>query len=202
MVAFYQNLSTGTDTGMATMGLHGQNYNVYMAQADKYAEELLKLNKEIAEDPNNTKLLERREELLEAQRDSILAAEDEKQAIVDMVREGIELELDALQDLIDRYTESLDSAKSLYDYQKKIKEQTSEIASLQKQIAAYAGDTSEENRATVQKLQVDLSDAMEDLEETQYDHYISEQKKLLDNLYDEYEMILNERLDNIDATMF
>lgn len=190
-----------TDTGMATMGLHGQNYNVYMAQADKYAEELLKLNKEIAEDPNNTKLLERREELLEAQRDSILAAEDEKQAIVDMVREGIELELDALQDLIDRYTESLDSAKSLYDYQKKIKEQTSEIASLQKQIAAYAGDTSEENRATVQKLQVDLSDAMEDLEETQYDHYISEQKKLLDNLYDEYEMILNERLDNIDALL-
>lgn len=190
-----------TDTGMATMGLHGQNYNVYMAQADKYAEELLKLNKEIADDPNNTKLLERREELLEAQRDSILAAEDEKQAIVDMVREGIELELDALQDLIDRYTESLDSAKNLYDYQKKIKEQTSEIASLQKQIAAYAGDTSEENRATVQKLQVDLSDAMEDLEETQYDHYISEQKKLLDNLYDEYEMILNERLDNIDALL-
>lgn len=190
-----------TDTGMATMGLHGQNYNVYMAQADKYAEELLKLNKEIADDPNNTKLLERREELLEAQRDSILAAEDEKQAIVDMVREGIKLELDALQDLIDRYTESLDSAKNLYDYQKKIKEQTSEIASLQKQIAAYSGDTSEETKATVQKLQVDLSDAMEDLEETQYDHYISEQKKLLDNLYDEYEMILNERLDNIDALL-
>ena len=26
-----------TDTGMATMGLHGQNYNVDMAQADQYA---------------------------------------------------------------------------------------------------------------------------------------------------------------------
>lgn len=42
---------------------------------------------------------------------------------------------------------------------------------------------------------------MDDLEETQYEHYISEQKKLLDNLYDEYEAILNERLDNIDALM-
>lgn len=190
-----------TDTGMATMGLHGQNYNVYMAQADKYAEELLKLNKEIAEAPNNTKLLERRDELLESQRDSILAAEDEKQAIVDMVRDGIELELDALQDLIDKYTESLDSAKNLYDYQKKIKEQTSEIASIQKQLSAYSGDTSEENKAIIQKLQVDLSDAMEDLEETQYDRYISEQKSLLDNLYDEYEMVLNERLDNVDALL-
>lgn len=188
-----------TDTGMATMGLHGQNYNVYMAQADKYAEELLKINQEIAEDPNNTKLLDRREELLEAQRDSILAAEDEKQAIVDMVKEGINLELDALQDLIDKYEESMDSAKDLYDYQKKLKDQTSEIAKLQKQLAAYSGDDSEENRATVQKIKVDLADAMEDLEETQYENYISEQKKLLDNLYDEYEAVLNERLDNVDA---
>ena len=190
-----------TDTGMATLGLHGQNYNVYMAQADKYAEELKKLNAEIAEDPNNTKLLEHRQDLLEAQRDSILAAEDEKQAIKDLVADGIEKELDALQDLIDKYTDAMDTAKDLYDYQKKVEEQTSEISKLQKQLAAYSGDNSEETKATIQKIQVDLADAMDDLEETQYEHYISEQKKLLDNLYDEYEALLNERLDNIDALM-
>lgn len=188
-----------TETGEATMGLHGQNYNVYMSQADRYAEEIKKLNKEIANDPNNTKLLERREELLDAQRDSILAAESEKQAIVDMVEEGINLELESLRDLIDTYNDSLDSAKNLYDYQKMVKDQTSEVARLQKQLSAYQNDTSEENRATIQKIQVDLADAMEDLEETQYDRYISEQKKLLDNMYDEYETILNQRLDNVDA---
>lgn len=188
-----------TNIGMAAMGLHGQNYNVYMAQADRYAQQVKELNAEIANDPNNTKLLERREELLQSQRESILAAEDEKQAIVDMVQEGIELELDALQELITSYTDALDSVKDLYDYQKKIKDQTSEIAQLQKQIAAYSGDNSEETRATVQKLQVSLSDAMEDLEETQYEHYISEQKKLLDDLYDEYESVLNQRLDDVDA---
>ena len=188
-----------TDTGMATLGLRGQNYNVYMAQADKYAEELKKLNAEIAKDPNNTTLLQHRHELLEAQRDSILAAEDEKQAIKDLVANGIEKELDALQDLIDKYTEAMDTAKDLHDYQKDIEKQSSEIAKLQKQLSAYSGDNSEETRATIQKIQVDLADAMDDLEETQYEHYISEQKKLLDNLYDEYEAILNERLDNIDA---
>lgn len=109
-----------TDTGMATLGLHGQNYNVYMAQADKYAEELKKLNADIAKDPNNTTLLQHRQELLEAQRDSILAAEDEKQAIKDLVADGIEKELDALQDLIDKYTEAMDTAKDLHDYQKDI----------------------------------------------------------------------------------
>lgn len=190
-----------TDTGMATLGLRGQNYNVYMAQADKYAEELKKLNAEIANDPNNTKLLEHRQDLLEAQRDAILAAEDEKQAIKDLVADGIEKELDALQDLIDKYTDAIDTAKNLHDYQKDIEKQSSEIAKLQKQLIAYSGDNSEETKATIQKIQVDLADAMDDLEETQYEHYISEQKKLLDNLYDEYEAILNERLDNIDALM-
>ena len=100
-----------TDEGMATMGLHGQNYNTYMAQADMYAQEILEIDKELAKDPYNTELIERREELLGLQQDSILAAEDEKQAIVALVEEGINLELQAMQDLIDKYTESLDTAK-------------------------------------------------------------------------------------------
>lgn len=100
-----------TDEGMATMGLHGQNYNTYMAQADMYAQEILEIDKELAKDPYNTELIEYREELLGLQQDSILAAEDEKQAIVALVEEGINLELQAMQDLIDKYTESLDTAK-------------------------------------------------------------------------------------------
>lgn len=190
-----------TDTGKATMGLHGQNYNVYMHQADEYAKEILAINELLAEDPNNTTFLERKEELLELQRESILSAEDEKQAIIDMVEEGINLELEALSELIDKYKESLDSAKDLYDYQKKIKEQTSEIATLQKQLSAYRNDMSEENRAVVQKIEVNLAKAMETLEETQYERYISDTTKLLDNLYLEYETMLNSRLDDAEVLM-
>ncbi len=195
----YEDNGQFNDNGMATLGLRAQNYNVYMAQADQYANEILKLDEEIAKDPYNTDLIERREELLGLQQDSILAAEDEKQAIVDLVREGIEIELDALQDLIDKYTDTIDTAKDLYDYQKGIEEQSKEIATIQKQIAAYSGDNSEETKTTIQKLQVDLSDAIDELEETQYEKYISEQKQMLDNLYLDYETILNARLDNVDA---
>lgn len=188
-----------TDEGMATMGLHGQNYNTYMAQADMYATEILEIDKEIANDPYNTELIERREELLGLQQDSILAAEDEKQAIVALVEEGINLELQAMQDLIDKYTESLDTAKDLYEYQKKIKEQAANVASLQKQLSAYENDLTEETRAKVQKLTVELAKAEEELAESEYEQYISDQKKLLDELYLEYETILNQRLDNVDA---
>ena len=188
-----------SDAGVATVGMHGINYNTYLAQADKYADELRKIQEDLEDDPYDTALIERREELLNLQRESISAAEDEKQAIVDMVEEGINLELDSMNELIETYKESLNSAKSLYDYQKKISGQTSEIASLQKQLSAYSGDTSEENRARLQKLQVSLTEAQDKLEESQYDQYIKDQTELLDDLYADYETVLNERLDNVDA---
>lgn len=190
-----------TNEGLASMGLHGVSYNTYMAQADKYAAEIQRINEELADDPANAELIERKQELLELQQDSISAAEDEKQAIIDMVEEGIELELSALQDLIDAYTDALDSAKDLYDYQKKIVGYTDEISSLEKQLSAYENDTSEETKATVQKLKVDLEEARENLQDAEYERYISDQKKLLDDLYNEYETILNERLDNVDSLL-
>jgi len=195
----YEDSGMLTNTGLATMGLHGMNYNVLMNQADRYAAEVKKLNKELANDPNNTILLEQRQEWIEAQRESILNAEEEKKAIVDLIDEGIQKELQALNDLINKYKESMDSAKSLYDYQKKVKEQADNISKIQKQLSAYSGDNSEESRARVQKLTVSLDDAMEKLQETQYNRQISETKEMLSNLYDEYELILNQRLDNIDA---
>ena len=100
-----------TDQGKATMGLHGVNYNAYMSQADEYKKAIDELNKEIEKDPYNQTLLERRKELLELQQESILAAEDEKQALKDLVEDGINAELDSLSDLIDKYTELLDSQK-------------------------------------------------------------------------------------------
>lgn len=195
----YDDKGQLTNEGKSTMGLHGVNYNVYMAQADKYAQEIAKIDKDLAKDPYNQNLAQRRQELLELQQEMILAAEDEKEAIRDMVKEGIELELDALQELIDKYTDALDRQKDLYDYQKKVAEQTKEIASIEKQMSAYEGDDSEETKAKIQKLKVSLEDAKSDLEDTQYDKYISDQKQLLDDLYNEYETILNQRLDNLDA---
>ena len=188
-----------TNQGLSTMGLHGVNYDIYMAQSNKYAQEILKIDKQLAKDPYNQTLINRRKELLKLQQDMIISANDEKQAIVSMVKDGIELELSSLKELIDKYNESLDKQKDLYDYQKKVKEQTKEIASLEKQMIAFAGDNSEETKAKVQQLKVDLETARENLQETQYDKFVSDSKKLLDDFYNDYETILNQRLDNVDS---
>lgn len=190
-----------TNEGMSVLGLHAMDYNVYMAQADKYAEEIKKIDKELANDPYNTDLIKRREELLALQQDMILAAEDEKQAMIDLVQDGIEAELSSLRDLIDAYKDALDSAKDLHDYQKKINDQSANIAMLEKQFSMLQGDDSEENRATLQKIQDKLSQARDDLSETEYQYYITEQKKLLDNLYNKYELLLNQRMDDVNVLL-
>ena len=188
-----------TEQGLATMGLHGVNYNTYMAQADKYKEEMLKISEELANDPNNQKLIDRKNELIDAQQQAILSAENEKDSIKDLIQDGIDKQLDALDDLIDKYLNCLDSEKDLYEYRKKIGEQSEKIASLQKQLSSLQGDNSEENKAKMQKLKEDLKSAQDDMEETQYDKYISDQKKLLDELKQDYKKALDDRMDNVDV---
>lgn len=184
-----------TSQGKATMGLHAVNYNTYMSQADEYGKELEKIESELAKDPYNQTLVERRKDLLELQQESIIAAEDEKLAIQDLVRDGIEKELDSLQDLIDQYNATLDSQRDMYDYQKQIAEKQKEINELEKQYMAYKNDDSEEGAANRQKLQNQLNELKIDLEETQQEKAIDEQRKLLDELYSDYETVLNMRLD-------
>lgn len=187
-----------TDSGMAKLGLYAQKYNTYMALSEKYAKELLDIEQQLGNDPSNLDLIDRKQELIEAQRESILAAEEEKNSMASLVEEGINMQLEALSKLIDKYEDALDSEKNMYEYRKKVSSQAEELAQIQKQLSAYEGDTSEETRKIIQELRVDLKTAEETLEETQWDQYITDQKKLLDQLYTDYEDVLNQRLDDVD----
>ena len=180
----FDDMGQATNEGLATMGLHAGNYNVYMEQANEYAQEYQRIQRELAKDPYNTDLIERRNELLDLQQESIAAAEDEKQALRDLVQQGIDAELNSLQELIDKYKDALKSKKDLYDYQRDIADKTSEVSNLQKQINAFSMDTSEEGRLRLQQAQDALREAQENLQQTEYERYISDQEELLNNLYD------------------
>ena len=166
---------TLNDRGLAVQGLHAVNYDVYMRQAQEYGEAIKKLNKEIAEDPGNTKLLDRYNELMELQRDAILNAEDEKTALKDLASEGYDSLLSRLDELTGARKDALKAASDLHDYEKTVSEQSAEVTRLQKLILNYSGNDSEEMRATIQKTQEALTKAQEELSETEYDRYIADQ---------------------------
>lgn len=190
-----------TSQGLATLGLHAQNVNTHMYAADTYGEEVAKLDAQIAKDPYDQELINRRNELLELQRESILAAEQEKDAIKDLVENGIEEQLNSLQELIDKKNEALESERDLYEYQKKVAEQSKAVAVLEKELAAYSGDDSEEAKQKIQQIKVDLESARQDLQETEMDKVLEDTSALLDNLFLEAETLLNSRLDNVDALL-
>lgn len=188
-----------TDIGWATMGNHAVIYETSLAQAKKYAEELAEIEKDIADKPNDTNLIKRKNELIGLYQDETLAAEQAKQAMIDMVQEGINLELESLSKLIDSYKEALQAQKDLYDWQKKSANLSKNIANLKKQLSVYEKSLAEEDKAKVQKLKVQLESAYSDMDDMQYDYYLSEQDELLTSLYTEYENVLNERMDNVDV---
>ena len=195
------DLGRFNERGWASVGLHAIEYDTYMAKSVQYAQQLRAIEEQMAKDPYDKELIARREELLGLQQESIKAAEAEKEAVRDLVEQAINKHLEALQELIDKYKESLSEAKELYTYSKNINQQTENIANLEKQLQAYAGDDSEETRATIQNLQKSLEDAKESLMETEWDKYISETEKILDDMYEDYSDTLNTRLDDIDQLM-
>ena len=76
------------DAGITGFGILSAQYNVAMQEAQKYASEIKKINSELAKDPYNQDLIERRQELYDSQRKAIEGANDYKDSIVDLVEEG------------------------------------------------------------------------------------------------------------------
>ena len=190
-----------TNEGLTVQGIHSENYAAYLKQADFYAKEISAIEAELANDPANTTLIDKKQEYIEAQRESVLAAYDEKNAIIDLIKDGYDKASDALSKLIDKRKEALEAEKDLHDYQKSVQEKSDKVTELEKQKNAYVNDTSEEAKSKVQQLEVNLKEAQEDLAETEYDKYISDQEKLLDDLQTEYEDLINDRIDNIDKEL-
>lgn len=187
-----------TNEGLATLGLHASNYDVYMAKADEYANKVDELNKKLATDKYNQTYIKQRDEYLKAQQDSIKSALDEKKSIIELTTDGLQAEQDALEELIDKKKEALDAEEDLYSFRKKVNEQTKAIADLEKQINALEGDDSDENRKKLQTLKADLADARSDLEDTMHSKSVEDTKNGLDEMLKNSKSQLDEYLEDSD----
>lgn len=193
-----------TKYGTATIGLHKTNYDNYLAQADEYQREYNKIMRQIEKGELSTSdenVIQRLRDLQDAHREAKKSAEDELESINDLVKQGYEAQTDALSELIDKYKKLKDSELEAYKYQKEIAEKTKTIASLQKQLTAYNGNDSEESRAQIQKLKVQLEEAKSDLKDTQYEKFISDTEDMLDDLMTDYQKFIDEKLNDTNTIL-
>lgn len=187
-----------TAEGNAVAGLHISNYEAYKKNAETYYAEIESINKKLANDPYNQKLIDQKEKLVKSYQDCVKGAEDEKWATIDLMKSGYDALKNHISDLIDKFNDLLDSEKDAYDYANNISEKTKTLSDLRKQLIAISGDTSEETRAKAQELNQSLKDAEKDLKDTQYDKLISSTKDMLSDFQTDLDDSIQDVIKNLD----
>ena len=114
--------------------------------------------------------------------------------VMDMLRDRIERQIDALEEmketygeLIDLKKESMEAAKEETDYQDKVADKVKEIAKLQERINALSLDDSRDAQAQKAELEEEMADLQKELADTQADYAMDTQKDSLDKMQEAYE---------------
>ena len=192
-----------TDMGALSLTLNAQSMNDSLDTLQNYA----KKRQQIIDDYNNKLFGEQKYDELMSENDSNIQnalknANSYKQQILSIVKTQSQKEQDALFKVIDARKEALKKKKEYYDYDKQLKSKTKEINLLQQQIDALDGVTDAESRAQKAKLEAQLKDAQDDLDDTVRDHVYDLQVDGLDDLEDQlkedFEKWSNELSGNLD----
>lgn len=192
-----------TDMGALSLTLNAQSMNDSLDNLQKY----VKKRQQIIDDYNNNLFGEQKYDELMSENDSNIQnalknANSYKQQILSIVKTQSQKEQDALFKVIDARKEALKKKRDYWEYDKKIKSSTKEINLLQQQIDALDGVTDAESRAQKARLEAQLKDAQDDLDDTVRDHVYDLQVDGLDDLEDQlkedFEKWSNELSGNLD----
>lgn len=186
------------DNGNAAQALLAQKYELYLNQAKSYKDEILKIDEELANDPYDKELLDRKQELIKAQQDAIKNSKEEKSAIKDLMSNAYDKLKDSISNIITKIKDGLSATKDLLDYERNVKKQADNISSLQKQLLSLQGDNSESAQSKRQSINTQLQDAKDELQQTEMEKAMSDVEQILDNVQSELETWISKRLDNID----
>lgn len=197
-VGITDNNGNMTKEGQAAQALLAQKYQLYLNQAKAYKDEIAKIDADLANNPYDKELLDRKQDLIDKEQEAIKSAMSEKDAIKDLTNDAYSDFIDKLGDAIDKYKELMSTMKDAYDYEKSIREKTEALNALEKQYSAYQGDNSEEGKKNIQQLKDQINSAKDDLKDTEYEKLISDTEKILDQLKDNTQEWLDQRLDQLD----
>lgn len=198
-----------TKDGVTALGLLAQQLEVANFKVEQYGEAIAHLEKDYAAglystDEYNEKLAE----LKENQWSAIEAQESAKNSIIDLnktriqaVKDGMQKEIDAYSELIDKKKEELNLQKESHDFSKQVAEQQKNIADIEKRIAVISGDNSASAIAQKKKLQAELAQAKEELEELYYDHSVEKQQDALDKQLEDYQNNKQDEMDALDESL-
>lgn len=147
--------------------------------------------------PDKNEYLEKENELQTKLLESAANMKKYLESIKDMYKDLAKSELDALYKLIDARSEALQKKKDYYDYDKSLREKTRDVQELTSQLAALEGINTAEAKGKRAKLQQELSEKQEDLEDTVFNHGLDLSKDALSEMKDVLDKQFNEKWDKM-----
>lgn len=198
-----------TSESITRIGLLAQKYELARNEVAQYNKEIKYLenlykNGKISINEYTDKL----NELRDSQFSSISTAEEAKKAILDLAEarvneaiDAIDDETDAYEELINKQKDSLQAEKDLYEYKKNIAQKEKEISALKRKINAMMGSDDASTIAEREKLEAELAEAVNDLEDYKYDHSIEVRSDALDKELEDYKDTQDKRTEALKDSL-
>ena len=191
-----------TKNGIAQYNLNASGLANARQKVADYTVAIAKLDEELANNVINQQ--QYNEELQDYREKQMAAVGDVKKyrdAIIALVKEGIEAETNAMSDLIDKRKEALQRQKEIDDYNKTVTDKEREINKIRAQIAALSGDDSLATQAKVAKLRADLADKEQDLADTRRDHEYDSMVQSLDDELESFKEVQDEKAKALELSL-
>ena len=132
-------------------------------------------------------------------------ADEKQKKIDDSIEKARKAAIDSLKRQLDLYKDIIDARKEILDtmsaerkYQQNLEEQQANILKIQNELAALSFDDSAEADARRLELELELADAQKELENTQYDKSIEDQKAALDAEYEAFAKRVDDAIYSIE----
>lgn len=136
-----------------------------------------------------------------AQQDAISSVKEYRDAIIDLVKDGINRETEAMQKLVDQRKADLQAQKDATDYAKSLRDQTSSINKIQAQIAALEGDDSASAQAQLRNLRNQLKEEQQNLQDLQDDHQFDVLQDGYESAMEKFEEIQDAEIDRLETSL-
>lgn len=192
----------------ATMNTNGKGQLAMLQSSMQIAKQEVKnyeiaysaLNKElkkgiISQDEYNEQLYDLRKDQL----DAVQSVKKYRDAILDLVKDGIEKETEAFEKLVTARQDNLQKQKEADDYARNIRDKTKDINAIEAQIAALSGDESLATRAQIRDLEAKLQEAQQDLDDTRRDHEYDTMSKAYDKELEDFKKIQDEKINDLET---
>ena len=206
-----------TEDGVAVLGTYIQQLEMYKNALTEANEQLEKFNRPYAGNESYYKEMgidseqewyDKRKEWEDYQQTYLQGISDSEQAVVGMYESQIDALEEYTNELIDSYNEyidlvkeAIDAERDLYEFKKDITKQTKDIASLERRIASLSGSTNAADIAERRKLEADLFEAKENLNDSYYTHAKDQQSQALDEESEAYSKSMEDYIETLRTTL-